>query len=265
MAKSREQKLVGDKTVSLFRKRKLLASLVVLFLALTAILTVVTLYGLHTGGFTMSIADDLASKGIKLYENPNATGQTKLNGPEMSKVQPMGQPEVNEYYVINNDGAYKSKAGDYIGYTFYLKNEGNEAVDIQSKFRITEVSRHMDEAVRFWLFTTIDDTKDETGKIYQKKDPVDADGKPLVVYENIKTGFGDYRKTEEFEDESTVVTDVYKQVQPGSSIKISIIMWLEGADPNCSDALYEGVSASDIKGGSIKISMAFTAYKEKLV
>lgn len=261
MAKSTEQKLAGDKVVSLFRKRKLLAALIVLFLLLTTVVGVVTLYGLHTGGFTMSVSDNLQNQGILLYESLDGEGSSTLNGPAMSKVQPMAQPEINQNYVINNDGAYKSSAGDYIGYTFYIKNGGTKKTDIQSKFKITDKSKNMDSAIRFWVISSIPDMEREGNPmvkigdtIYQKADELNENGERFD-YSTIKTGFGDYKSTTDFVDDKTIADITYADVAAGSYIKISIIIWLEGADPDC-----EG-----IEGGSVKVAMAFSAYQEKLV
>ena len=54
-------------------------------------------------------------------------------------------------------------------------------------------------------------------------------------------------------------------------------MWVEGEDPDCGNGLVadantgteynesETKSSGNIEGGSIKIAMAFTSYKEKIV
>lgn len=278
MAKGYGNEVTNDKFVSLFRKKKLLAGLIVLFLALVATVTVVTLYGLHTGGFTMSVSDELSNAGVKLYQYEEdaldkVEGKSKLKGPELASVQPMEQPQVLENYVVNNvvnvdgvdkhGGEYKSNAGDYIGYTFYVKNDGNKPCDMQSQLMISSVTRNMDKAVRIWVITSRSGDSSTTSEIYMLEDETPKD------YLAIMTGFGYYRQPVNFESKTTVVTTPYLEVTPDEYIKITIIMWLEGEDPDCTDGNF-GITESErqggnIEGGSIKISMAFTSYKEKIV
>lgn len=274
--------VADDKIVSLFRKRKLLVVLLSLLLLLATTVGIVTLYGLHTGGFTMSIADDLSNAGVKLYERIDDKGVSQLKGPELSKVQPMMQPQVLENYVYNNGGGmYESTAGDYIGYTFFVKNEGTTEADMQSKLTISGVTHHMDDAIRIWVFTSRGivgenneiefSTLDKDGVIYQKADSVEK------TYEGIKTAYGNYRATTNFETNTSVVTTPYVDVNPGEILRISIIMWVEGEDPDCGNNLIADAetgeeidesqekSSGNVEGGSIKIAMAFTSYKEKIV
>lgn len=271
MSKKFNDVVNSDKFVSLFRRRKLLASLLVLLLLLVATVTIVTLYGLHTGGFTMSVSDELANTGVMLYEKEDGKGVTELNGPELSNVQPIAQPQIQEQYVYNNGGGvyspnYDSKGnpvGDYVGYTFFLKNAGNTVCDIQSRIKITDVDKKMDEAVRVWVFTTRGNNVDTDGVIYQKADTIETD------YSKITTAFGDYRGTTNFESTTDIKTDVYLDVEPEEVIRISIILWVEGEDPDCNNELLgvdkAATTADDIAGGSFKIAMSFTSYKEKIV
>lgn len=285
MAKSYDPS--NDKIVSLFRKRKLLASLIVLFLLLVATVSIVTLYGLHTGGFTMSISDDLSNAGVELYQykedmDAGINGTAELNGTELSNVQPMAQPQIIPNYVLNSSedvkgvekhgGTYQpkngEKVGDFIGYTFYVKNSGSDSCDMQSQLKITNVSRHMDEAVRIWVFTTRSTgTEDKSGVVYQKPDAYNDKNEPVQVkdYTKIPTAWGNYKETVYFESKSTVVTTPYLDVKPSEYIKVSIVMWIEGEDPQCDDNLFGTGSSGNIEGGSIKISMAFSSYKDKIV
>ncbi len=274
--------IADDKAVSLFRKRKLLVAILIVLLLLATTVGVVTLYGLHTGGFTMSISDNLSNAGVKLYERIDDKGTSQLKGPELSKVQPMAQPQVQEQFIYNNGGGkYESTAGDYIGYTFFVKNDGTEECDMQSKITITSISHHMDDAIRIWVFTSRGTegadgkltftTEDKDGVIYQKPDSVEK------VYKGIKTAYGEYRETTYFETDTSVVTRPYIDVKPGEFLRISIVMWVEGEDPDCGNSLVadantgteygesETKSSGNIEGGSIKIAMAFTSYKEKIV
>ncbi|MGM9972174.1 MAG: hypothetical protein ACI35W_07175 [Anaeroplasmataceae bacterium] len=241
--------VVTDKSVSLFRKKKILIILLIIFLLLSATIGVVTFYGTSTGGFTISVPDDLSGIGISLYEkidDPNGARQV-LTGNLLANAQPIEMGSVNKYPIINSGGGrYESKAGDYIGYTFYLKNEGTEVCNIDATLNITSVTRNVDSAVRFWVFEG-DDTE---GIVYKKyEDPANETHYTFEKLHTVKT----------FTD-MTIFTETIKTFKPGDVIKYSIIMWLDGEDLDCTD---EGENS--ISGGSIKIGMSFSAYDEKII
>ena len=259
--KSEEEKLAKDRMVSLFRKKKLIIALIVLFLLLSLIVGIVTYYGLSTGGFTINVNDELNGVGIVLKEDPNAEGKQNLNATELKNVQPISQPEVNEYYVLNRNGEYTSNGGNYVGYTFYLSNVGGKVCDVSAALKIVTNTNDVASAARFWVFVskgveTNDGTTtsftpaqvDSKGTIYKKKESSEEKEKE---YQNSIKNYG-YKDCKDFTGEdSNIYTDKFLDFKPGDSYKISIILWLDGNDPDC-------VAYEDENGNSVGI------YKGKL-
>lgn len=273
------EKLAKDRMVSLFRRKKLIATLIVLFLLLATTIGLVTYYGLSTGGFTINIDDELSGMGIVLKESVDGEGERSLNAPEYSDAQPISEPEIIESFVYNNDGGYKSSAGNYIGYTFYLANTGGKQCDVETTFKITENTRDVASAARFWVFIShgteedgqlVYTTKDTTGTIYKKAESSEENEE---YYKNAIAGSSyhtdrtvdwnaDYSSKD---DENIIYHTAFLDFNPGEDYKISIIMWLDGNDPDCVAYYGDKGERMGIIEGKLKIGMSFEAYHESLV
>ena len=125
-----------------------------------------------------------------------------------------------------------SKEGDhsddnYIAYTFFVKNDGNENVDYKSKIVIESVIKNVDEAVRVALYTNGE------RKVYAKK-AKDGNAEPNTI---------------SFLSNRLVMQQDRDNIKPGEIDRYTVIVWLEGKDPECID---------DIIGGAMKMSMIIT-------
>lgn len=226
--------------VSLFAKKKILILLALVFLGLSGTIAAVTFYGQNVGNFVVDLDDKLGKLGIALSDTPSfESPSNRLLGEVLGKAKPVGQHQIIPEYVTEHDGSFKSKSGDYIGYTFYLKNIGDETVAIDSSLKITGATRNVDAAVRIWVFDDEEDT------IYKKEETI------LHEYPSY------YYPTTNFQSPSVVFNTVYKEFVPNQIKKISIIIWVEGEDPDCTD-----VGDKPITGGTFKIGMSFQSYRE---
>ena len=185
------------------------------------------------GGFTVSIKD--TGKGnakygaISLSETANFESPTvRLEAQEvarMTNISGMDIPaDVDSY-----DGAHNGE--NYMAYTFYLKNSGEAACDVLTELRIDGVVKEADEAVRVRVY--------ENGKptTYAK---LAADGTPE---------FG----TTPFAGGKKVLSALTENLAPEEIKKYTIVIWLEGNDPECLD---------NIKGGSVKMSLMFSVVED---
>lgn len=117
---------------------------------------------------------------------------------------------------------------NYVAYTFYIENLGKTVADYWSEIIIDDVIKNVDEAVRIRVY------KNGEYTTYAK---LGKDGTPE-------------KETVPFETDTLVVLDHVENFSPGETIKYTIVLWLEGTDPECTD---------NIIGGEIKIHMAFNS------
>ena len=117
---------------------------------------------------------------------------------------------------------------NYIAYTFYLINSGDDTLSYQSELYVDNVSKGVDEAVRVAVFKNGEKTVYGKTKSNGKGIESDCD--------------------EEFLSSSLVRKEVVTDFEPRSKDKYTIVIWLEGNDPDCVD---------DIVGGTIKFGMDF--------
>ena len=219
---------VGDKISAISRKPWFLVCQIT---AASLLVILLIFYGAsvlfaNKSGFTISIGDDKDDKAaISLSEDKdfsNPTVRLDAGGiQEMTCISKLDLPEKFD----SEGGSHNST--NYLAYTFYLKNSGNEEADIRSELNIKSVLYHADEAIRV--------------RIYRN-------GNPTTYAKAAKDGNPEY-DTVPFAEENKVFSVVEENVKAGEIIKYTIVVWLEGDDPECLD---------DIKGGNVKMSLTFS-------
>lgn len=227
----------------LFGKRATIGILCGIFAGLSGLAAIVTYYGQNVGNFVINTTDEAKNRGITLSIDPEFNySSPKLFADSISKVNPIAQTLIEPDYVKETNGSYKSYLGNYIGYTFYMKNIGEEMVNVDVIMQITSKKGYVDEAVRVWFFNG---EEDDRGVIYQK-------------YENYNhTPPEVYQSTSYFENDKIVFKTQVPNFKIGDIRKFSIIIWVEGDDPDCVDT-----GEKSILGSGIKFGMNFNLAEE---
>jgi hypothetical protein len=231
------------KVRKIFRKKSVLIALISIFLGLSVATAALTYYGQNVGNFVVGVTDEATDLGLTLSEDPDfAYDKPRLIGPSIVNVKPIGYDMIVSDYSKNADGAYVSENGNYMGYTFYVKNVGEEAVNVELSISIKEATKNVDKVIRAWVFEGKDDI---SGTVYQKADSVDHD------YPD------SYSRTAEFVDDTKIMVSSIPKFLPNEVKKYTVIFWIEGEDPDC-------VSTGDasILEGTIKFSMTFKILEE---
>ena len=127
------------------------------------------------------------------------------------------------------DGSHNG--AHYVAYTFYLKNTGDVVCDIREEMVIKNSIKNVDEAMRVRLYRNGEEAT------YAK---LAADGMPEVG-------------TVPFIGK-TVFSQTNKEVAPGNTIRYTLVIWLEGDDPECLD---------NLKGGAVSMSMTFSIDRQE--
>lgn len=227
-----------------------LAALVLVLYAFSA----VTELGGH---FTIRMTDGLSREGFSLSEKADFSNPSvRLFAKPARDVSNISILDIGED-VLLTDGCYENE--DYFAYTFYLRNEGESTVHYAYELLLTSESRHVSDALWVMLF------EDDVMHIYAKPradgspeaiPPVGDDSRgymqrPMVQYaadpEGLyqivqeKDGNAYYRMVPEvFRSEKVVAEGYQYRAEPGEVHKYTVVIWLEGDDPDCTDALIGG-------------------------
>ena len=117
---------------------------------------------------------------------------------------------------------------NYIAYSFYVINYGIETVNYWYEVSIEELEKEVDDAIRIMIFKNGEKT------VYAKKN---------------KTTLKPEKDTKEFYSDSLAVLEEVENFKSGDKDRYTIVIWLEGDDPDCIDKII---------GGKIKLRMNFT-------
>ena len=129
---------------------------------------------------------------------------------------------------IDNLGDGSHNGRNYIAYTFYAENRGQDTINYWTAIEIDDVIKNVDEAIRIAVF------KNGNKVTYAKN--------------NMKTGQPE-PNTVPFYDEDTAMLEVRENFKVGDIDKYTIVIWVEGDDPECKNNLI---------GGEIKMHMTLT-------
>lgn len=177
-------------------------------------------------GFTIAVENGKKDKAaISLSESADfSTPTVRLDAGGMTKMTNISVLDLPESF--ESEGG-RHNGQNYLAYTFYLKNSGTEAADIRSELNIKSALYGAEDAIRVRVYRNGNDTT------YAK---LAKNGEP----EYNTTPFAENRK---------VFSVVEEDVDPEEIIKYTVVVWLEGDDPECVD---------DIKGGNVKMSLTFS-------
>lgn len=199
-------------------------AMLMLLICIVLILFVIAMSRQDTGNFTISLnRRDMAKYGLALSDTAsfeNATGKLKAEPiADATNISITDLPQD----VNTGDGNQNGK--NYISYTFYIRNAGKQDADYRWAINVLSSSKHVEEAVRVAVY--YNDT-------------------PRVVYAKWARDGSDEPDTVPFISEDTVQTASVKDLKSGSSDRYTVVIWLEGDDPDCTD---------DLIGGSIQLGM----------
>ncbi len=211
---------------------------------LSVVLGVVTFYGQQSGNFVMNVDYDAFNRGIVIADN-----RTMENaGPQLMAESVQDAKDITYRWLdissaVETDGNFFDPDITYLSYTFYLQNIGSEVVDLTYSMRITDVYKDLDEAIRVILID------DGVQTIYQKQDEADEFGVLPTYPVSMPT-------STVFIDEDTVFRKTLVGFAPNAIRKFTILIWLEGEDPDTTD---------DVLGGLIKFRMTFSIEEDVAV
>ena len=212
----------------LFRKRLLTIVVIAGTILLATIYAISAVY-MVTGSFTVNVNKyEMVKYGLSLSEYKDLSHPSSvLNAKIDQSITNIAEEDLPED-VDNIDGVHNGK--NHIAYTFYLFNSGTtDELSYEWQILMSNVFQGIDGAIRVRLY---------------------IDGVPTTYAKTASDGSGPEPGTVEFYSTDTIARGRVDNFSVGSVTKFTIVIWLEGNDPDCIDW---------IKGGKMKIDMTMSA------
>lgn len=200
----------------------LLLSLIVLYIILQVIY--------NEGRFTVTLDPNKElESGLVMFEHLNdPTSKRKLYAKNIQFMDNISIKWIPED--VNKSDGGNHNGENYIAYTFFLENKGKRVINYWYKVVVDDVIKNVDEAVRLMIFVNDEKT------VYAKASSTSS---------RAEEGTKKFRQ----DDDGTIILEKRADFNPGDQDKITIVVWIEGDDPDCIDALI---------GGEIKMHMDIT-------
>jgi len=256
---SQQDKREVRTTAKQLNKRKQIMRFLLIILVLMLLL-MSTVFGCSTflnkaGRFTINLDPESMSKyGLSISDTEDFKDPTVLlqgtaieNMDNITKEWILNDPaNKDNFNYQKDDPTYKDFAeidkidGDhngknYIAYTFWIRNSGTEDSGYYGSLDLDSVAKGTDDAIRVMVF------RNGVPTVYGKV-PKDPDAK-----------YAKFAIDKYFVSSDKVMEVTNKNFKAGAKDKYTIVLWIEGWDPECVD---------NIKGGEVKLSMNFKVLEE---
>ena len=202
--------------------------LLLFFTLVLLVLYIVVSVVYNNGNFSISLDRNLyLENNIIIYDDSNyKVFRTELYAKSVESFDNISYKWLPED--IDNFEGGSHNGDNYIAYTFYIENLGDTITDYWSELIIDDVIKNLDEAVRI--------------RVYKNGVP--------ITYAKVSSNGNPEKETVPFETDELITHEHVENFSPGDKNKYTIILWLEGSDPECTD---------NILGGEIKIHMNFNS------
>ena len=201
------------------QKKILLTALACMVSLITVIFMGAALYK-DTGSFSVGVNKvDIVKYGITLSDSRDMThASSRLNADISERITNISVDDLPAN-LDAIDGQHNGS--DYIAYTFYMMNAGEEEVTYEYQLTISNVYKGLDEAVRVRLY---------------------VDGEYTDFAKTRSDGKGAEPGTTEFYSLGVVTKKTVEGFKPGDIVRFTVVIWLEGSDPDCVDRVIDGLA-----------------------
>lgn len=228
------QRKAGE--VKRYRREKKIVPIVMLCIALLTVLVyVVSLLYTRFGSFTVQVNKmQNLNYGLALSEHKDGQKTARLDCRASKDITNIDGRILDDIPLGSIDGEANGK--NYMCYTFYCINTGKEMIDYNFSINIVTMTLDIESAVRIrlinWRYDEMTLKED-----YAKAKGVLPNGDPEPEPGTIP-----------FESKTVICSHKVTNFNPGEYVKYTVVLWLEGNDPDCLD---------NIIGGTFKIGMNY--------
>ena len=179
----------------------------------------------NMGNFTINLNRlELFRRGIAIADNSQFEGATARLAAEAVSYGTNIAAEDLPDNVDEIDGSHNGKT--YVAYTFYIRNAGKEDLGYDGKVKVASASKGVEKAARV--------------RVYRNGE--------AVTYAAPASDGGNEPGCENFESNDVVCHLANDDFKVGYVDKYTVVIWLDGDDPECVD---------DIVGGEVEFAMDF--------
>ena len=171
----------------------------------------------NMGNFTINLNRlELFRRGIAIADNSQFEGATaRLAAEAVSYGTNIAADDLPDN-LDEIDGSHNGK--NYVAYTFYIRNAGKTDLGYSAKLKVVSASKGVEKAARV--------------RVYRNGEPTTyaaaaADGNPEP-------------NTEPFASKDVVTTISHNNFRVGDVDKYTVVIWLDGDDPECVDKIIGG-------------------------
>ena len=211
------------------RRMTLLSALLIMLTVVMALMFVVAALYNQSGSFTVSVNKvEMTKYGLSLSESREMTHMTSNLNAKITESITNIASEIIPDNVDEIDGAHNGV--NYIAYTFYLKNGGEVEVPCEYSVDMSDITSGLDEAIRLRLY---------------------VNGEPTTYAKIKRDGSGPEPGTTPFYSSTVMAKGRIEEFAPGEVVKFTVVIWIEGADPDCLDALVGGQLKAEMNIGIV--------------
>lgn len=233
-------------------KKKLTIALALVLATLIVAVYALTFFFSQYGSFTISVKKlEMAKYGITLSENPDHYQIiAKLNATPIEDIDAMRADDVDSIKELDEtNGSHNGE--NYFAYTFYCFNSGEDYnITYSYTISVKNVTKGIDESIRIKLFVNGEDKgiwgkQEKNGSTplrdYELERYVDENGN--YIYNRSKEN-----QINKFSSDKILEGEI-KNLAPNECTKFTVVMWIEGTDPECTN---------DALGGQMRLDMTMS-------
>lgn len=219
----RKRRRIGAALLRLDKLQLLLLGLLIVIV----VLFVTAFMQEKMGNFTINLNRlELYRKGISIAENGDFEGATaKLVADTVADATNISIDDLPED-IDEVSGSHNGK--NYMAYTYYIRNAGKEDLGYNAKITLDSCAKGAEEAVRVAVWRNGD----------------------RIVYAAPSANGDPEKDCENFQSDKVVCSYREENFLVGNVDKYTIVIWMEGDDPECVDSII---------GGSVEFSMRIDA------
>ena len=213
-------------------RRVIIVALLLIFLLLILLYFVIGII-YNNGNFSITLDKNLYfDKGLIIYDDPEyKVYRSELLAPSPDKFDNISYKWLPTDIDQLPGGSHNGK--NYLAYTFFVENIGESVSDYWNEVIIDDVIKDVDSAIRI--------------RIYRNGE--------YVTYAKKAENGENEPNTTAFVSDKIVSENYVADFKPGDLDRYTIVLWIEGSDPECTD---------NILGGEFKVHMNFNSGHTKI-